>query len=67
MMVFKHEAWSHEEGGYRIKGFNVRLTPSEMLTITDALRMLRNDADTHPNDRRAAEAMLKEIRKRVLE
>lgn len=67
MMVFKHEAWSHKEGGYRIKGFNVRLTPAEMLTVTDALRMLRNDADTHPTDRKAAESMLKEIRKRVLE
>ena len=67
MMVFKHEAWSHKEGGYRIKGFNVRLTPSEMLTITDALRMLRNNADTHPVDGGAAESMLKEIRKRVLE
>lgn len=66
-MVFKHEAWSHEEGGYRIKGFNVRLTPSEMLTITDALRMLRIDADAHPTDRKTAESMLKEIRKRVLE
>ena len=67
MMVFKHEAWSHEEGGYRLKGFNVRLTPSEMLIVTDALRLLRNDADTHPIDRKAAETMLKEIRKRVLE
>ena len=67
MMVFKHEAWSHEEGGYRIKGFNVCMTPAEMLTVTDALRMLRNNADTHPTDRKAAEAMLKEIRKRVLE
>lgn len=67
MMVFKHEAWSHKEGGYRIKGFNVRLTPTEMLIVMDALRLLRNDADTHPTDRRSAEAMLKEIRKRVLE
>lgn len=67
MMVFRHEAWSHKEGGYRIKGFNVRLTPSEMLTITDALRLIRNDADTHTADRKAAESMLKEIRKRVLE
>lgn len=67
MMVFKHEAWSHEEGGYRVKGFNVRLTPAEILTVTDALRLLRNNADTHPTDRKAAESMLAEIRKRVLE
>ena len=67
MMVFKHEAWSHEEGGYRLKGFNVRLTPAEMLIVTDALRLLRNNADTHPTDRQKADAMLAEIRKRVLE
>ena len=67
MMVFKHEAWSHKEGGYRIKGFNVRLAPVEMLIVTDALRMLRNNADTHPSDRQKVDAMLAEIRKRVLE
>lgn len=67
MMLFKDESWSHENNAYYVKGFTLRLKPSEMLTIMDALRMLRNDADAHPTDRRTAEAMLKEVRKRVLE
>ena len=67
MMLFKDETWSYENSAYYIKGFTLRLKPSEMLTVMDALRLLRNDADTHPTDRKAAEAMLKEIRKRVLE
>lgn len=67
MMLFKDETWSHENSAYYIKGFTIRLKPSEMLTVTDALRLLRNDADTHPRDRQKADAMLAEIRKRVLE
>ena len=67
MMLFKDETWSHENNAYYVKGFTLRLKPSEMLTIMDALRLFRNNADTHPADRKAAEAMLREIRKRVLE
>lgn len=67
MMLFKDESWSHENNAYYVKGFTLRLKPSEMLTIMDALRMLRDDADTHPTDRQKADAMLAEIRKRVLE
>lgn len=67
MMLFKDETWSRENSAYYIKGFTIRLKPSEMLTIMDALRLLRNDADTHTTDRQKADAMLAEIRKRVLE
>ena len=67
MMLFKDESWSHENNAYYVKGFTLRLKPPEMLIVTDALRLLRNDADTHPTDRQKADAMLAEIRKRVLE
>ena len=67
MLLIRKDAWSHDRDAYIIKEFELHLKPAEMLIITDALRMLRNDADAHPTDRKAAESMLKEIRKRVLE
>lgn len=67
MILVKHEAWSHAENHYYIKEIVLHLKPAEMLIINKALRMLRQDEDVHPSDRKTADEMIKETEKRFAE
>ena len=67
MLLIRKDAWSHDIDAYIIKEFELRLKPVEMLIITDALRMLRDDEDKNQIDRTKADKMLEEIQKRSRE
>ena len=67
MLLIRKDAWSHDVNAYIIKEFEAHLKPTEMLIITDALRMLRDDEGANQRDRTKADKMLEEIQKRSRE
>ena len=67
MLLIRKDAWSHDIDAYIIKEFELHLKPTEMLIITDALRMLRDDEGKSQIDRTKADKMLEEIQQRSRE
>lgn len=65
MILIKKEAWSHDLGEYIIKGFEMQLTPADMLIVSKALRLLQDNEEVHPNDRKTAGKMIQEIKQQM--
>ena len=65
MILIKKETWSHDRGEYIIKGFEMQLTPADMLVVSKALRLLQDNEEVHPVDRKTAGKMIQEIKKQM--